>query len=238
MTSHIHKVLQQAITTFTCKSELFAFNLSSLSSILDKTTAEDVNFDPRFTKKSEWDNPERAPVTFIDIYEDSNLTMNIFILKPDGQLPLHNHPEMYGLIKVISGKIKITSYSLNTARTMELERRSFKDAIVPPIDFRRRKIVTAELISSEIVDSNSKPCLLDPGNRNIHEIQSIDGPAAFLDILAPPYNTNIPNNGPRLCSYYAVLSNIMPNVFRLQEIRSPSWYWTDSYPYTGPDLHF
>ncbi|KAG5872708.1 hypothetical protein JTB14_008802 [Gonioctena quinquepunctata] len=238
MASQMHRVLKQAIATFASKPELFAANLSALASVLDKTSAEDVNLDPRFAAETEWEDGEKAPVTFIDIYEDSNLTMNIFILKPGGQLPLHNHPEMYGLIKVISGKIRITSYSLNTPRTLEVDRRSFKEDFMPPIDHRRRKILTAELISSEIVDTDSNPCILDPSNRNIHEIQSIDGPAAFLDILAPPYNTEIPNKGSRLCSYYAVLSNVMPNVFRLQEIRSPSWYWTDSCPYTGPNLHF
>ncbi|XP_023023935.1 2-aminoethanethiol dioxygenase [Leptinotarsa decemlineata] len=237
MASQIHKVLKQAIITFTSRPELFASNLNSLSAVLDKTTAEDVNLDTRYMNE-DWGENDRAPVTFIDIYEDSNLTMNIFILKSGSQLPLHNHPEMYGLIKVISGKIKITSYSLNTSKTLDIDRMSFKDDFVPPIDHRRRKILTAELISSEVVDVNSKPCILDPFNKNIHEIQSIDGPAAFLDILAPPYNTEIPNKGSRLCSYYAVLSNVMPNVYRLQEIRTPSWYWTDSCPYTGPNLHF
>ncbi|XP_018579935.1 2-aminoethanethiol dioxygenase [Anoplophora glabripennis] len=236
MTNHINNVLKQAITTFTCKPEVFSLNLHSLISLLDKTTAEDVNFPFEFTKERVWKQPRKAPVTCIDIFENSHVTMGIFILKPGGRLPLHNHPEMYGLIKVIAGKVKITSYSLNTERTLEIDRRSFKGESAPPISFGHKQLLTAELSSSEIVDTTSTTCMLEPNRKNLHEIESIDGPAAFLDILAPPYGTIIPNVGPRLCSYYAVLSQISSNIFRLQEIRSPSWYWTDAFPYSGPEL--
>ncbi|VEN44307.1 unnamed protein product [Callosobruchus maculatus] len=235
MASHINSVLKQAILTFTSKPELFTPNLNALAALLDKTTAEDVNLQPQFSTESLWSRPGKAPVTCIDIYEDQNITMGIFILKPGGHLPLHNHPEMYGLIKVISGKVRITSYSLNTPKTLEVDRRSFKDDPPPALVFSRKKILTAELVSSEIVDTSSKPCMLEPNDKNLHEIESVDGPAAFLDILAPPYSTLIPNNGPRLCSYFAVLSQVSPNVFKLQEIKSPSWYWNDMFPYTGPE---
>lgn len=236
MTNHINNVLKQAITSFTCKPEVFSSNLHSLITLLDRTTAEDVNFPPQFTTERLWKQPGKAPVTCIDIFENPHVTMGIFILKPGGRLPLHNHPEMYGLIKVISGKVRITSYSLNTERTLEIDRRSFKGEPIPPINFSHKKILTAEFSSSEMVDTNSKTCMLEPDKKNLHEIESVDGPAAFLDVLAPPYNTVIPNVGPRLCSYYSVLSQISSNIFRLQEIRSPSWYWTDAFPYTGPEL--
>ncbi|CAH1996633.1 unnamed protein product [Acanthoscelides obtectus] len=209
MATHINNVLKQAILTFTSKSELFAPNLNALSNLLEKITAEDVNLQPQFATESLWSRPGKAPVTCIDIYEDENLTMGIFILKPGGNLPLHNHPEMYGLIKVISGKVKITSYSLNTPKTLEVDRRSFMDDH-PTKLFSRKNIVTAELVSSEILDTSSKPCMLEPNEKNLHEIESVDGPAAFLDILAPPYGTMIPNNGPRLCSYFAVLNQGIP----------------------------
>ncbi|KAJ8917729.1 hypothetical protein NQ315_005178 [Exocentrus adspersus] len=236
MSNHISNILKQAITTFTCKPEWFTINLHSLISSMDKTTAEDVNFPTQFTSDRLWKQPGKAPVTCIEIYEDLNVSISIFILKPGGRLPLHNHPEMYGLIKVITGKVKITSYSINTERTMEVDRRSFKGETVPPFSYHRKQIVTAELSSSEIVDTGSNTCVLEPNRNNLHEIESVDGPAAFLDVLAPPYGTLIPNNGPRLCSYYSILSQVSSSIFRLQETKSPSWYWTDAFPYTGPEL--
>lgn len=235
MTSHINTVLKQALTTFTCKSELFKTNLSVLTTLLDKVKPEDVNLNSQFSEASFWSLPNKAPVSCIDIYEDKNVTLGIFVLKPGGQLPLHNHPEMYGLIKVLLGKIKITSYSLNTENTQLIDEGVSNGD--PSINrFYRKSIVVAELVSTEIVDVNSEPCLLEPNHKNLHKIESIDGPAAFLDILAPPYMTQIADNGKRQCSYYKVINQAAPHVFKLQEIRSPPWYWCDEQPYTGPKL--
>lgn len=229
-------VLKQALTTFTCKSDFFKSNLNVLTSLLDKITAEDVNLNPLFSQDSFWNRPRKAPVSCIDIYEDLNVTLGIFVLKPGGQLPLHNHPEMNGLIKVLMGKIKITSYSLNTEKTKVTDGSIGNGGSLKPSRTHKKSIVTAELVSTEIIDANSEPCLLEPNHKNLHEIESVDGPAAFLDILAPPYMTQIPNNGQRQCSYYSVLSQAAPNVFRLHEINSPSWYWCDVNPYTGPEI--
>ncbi|XP_072386983.1 2-aminoethanethiol dioxygenase [Diabrotica undecimpunctata] len=240
MASQIQKVLKQALLTFTNSTPVhFIANLDSLASILDKTTAEDVNFDITAATKSE----EEAPVTYIDVYEDSSLTMGIFVLQKDKKLPLHNHPEMYGLIKVLAGKIRVISYSINTPTTVEVDTRSYKDnqtssgsnIMLSPDKGKRKRFVTAELVSNDIVGVDSKPCILDPNKRNIHEIYSVDGPAAFIDILAPPYNTLIPGVGPRYCSYYSIVTSILPNIFLLQETRNPPWYWTDTAPYLGPD---
>lgn len=236
MTAHINTVLKQALTTFSCKSEVFKSNLNILTALLDKVTAEDVNLNPQFAQDSFWNRPQKAPVSCIDIYEDMNVTLGIFVLKPGGQLPLHNHPEMHGLIKVLMGKIKITSYSLNTEKTCALDSGTNNGDSFKPSKTYKKSIITAELVSTEVVDVNSQPCLLEPSYKNLHKIESVDGPAAFLDILAPPYMTQIPNNGERQCSYYNVLSQAAPNVFRLHEIKSPSWYWCDIHPYTGPSI--
>lgn len=237
MTSHINIVLKQALKTFTCKTEVFKSNLNLLMTLLDKITAEDVNLNPQFSQASFWNRPQKAPVSCIDIYEDINLTIGIFVLKPGGQLPLHNHPEMYGLIKVLMGKIKITSYSLNTENTHAFDGNLSNVEHLKPSRTQKKSVITVELMSTEIVDANSQPCLLEPNFKNLHKIESVDGPAAFLDILAPPYMTQIPNNGQRQCSYYTVLSQAAPNVFRLHEISSPSWYWCDIHPYTGPSIN-
>ncbi|KAJ3643379.1 hypothetical protein Zmor_026093 [Zophobas morio] len=226
LTSHIATVLRQAVVTFANK-EMFYQNLEILKALLDKTTGEDVNLHPQFMTEDLWQRPNKAPVTYVDIYEDYNLTIGIFILKPNMKLPLHNHPQMHGLIKVVGGKIKVTSYSLNTEKTQQLDN---KNAAVVT------KFITAERSVETVLETHSECCLLEPEVRNLHEIESVGGPAAFIDILAPPYETATPGGNVRKCSYYRVLREIAPSVFRLQEISSPSWYWTDSFPYTGPDL--
>lgn len=241
--SHILNVLKQALITFTTskhKAESFPLNLEALIALLDKTTAEHVNFPRQYLNPQLWEHPDKAPVSCIEIFEDDHLTMGIFILKPNGKLPLHNHPQMHGLIKVIAGQVKIVSYSLNTDKTQEVDNKSFQDSRAP-MPFKPKagnyNIVTAELNEITIAGVNSPPCVLEPNYKNLHEIQSLNEPAAFLDILAPPYGYSAADYEPRKCSYYNRLSQVSSDVFRLQEIRSPLWYWTDSHPYTGPDLY-
>ncbi|KAF7272719.1 2-aminoethanethiol dioxygenase [Rhynchophorus ferrugineus] len=237
MSSHILNVLKQALITFSTKKskpDTFTSNLQALIELLDKTTAEHVNFPTHFLNPDTWTHAGKAPVSCIGIFEDDQVSMGIFILKPNGKLPLHNHPQMHGLIKVIAGQVKIVSYSLNTEKTKEVDQKGIQDDDSVCIRHRQKHgIVTAELTGVTIANSSSPTCTLEPDFKNLHEIQSLDGPAAFLDILAPPYDYPIA----RHCSYYARLSQVAPSIFRLQEIRSPSWYWTDSYPYTGPDLY-
>lgn len=205
---------------------MFYQELEILKALLDKTTSSDVDLHPRFMTESLWERPNKAPVTYIDIYEDSEVSMGIFILKPGMKLPLHNHPQMHGLIKVIGGRVKITSYSLNTDKTKEIDKRN------PGMT----KFLTVERCPEIFVDTTDGCCVLEPDKRNLHEVESVGGPAAFIDILAPPYETIIPGVGVRKCSYFRILREVGPNVFRLQEICSPNW-WTDSYPYTGPELN-
>lgn len=93
---------------------------------------------------------------------------------------------------------------------------------------------------------NSGPCLLTPARDNVHQIDAVDGPAAFLDILAPPYN---PEDG-RDCHYYKVLQSVTEsgtgaqveqeqlgeeeNEGWLLEIPQPDDFWCGGEPYPGP----
>lgn len=100
---------------------------------------------------------------------------------------------------------------------------------------------------------NSGPCLLTPVQDNLHQIDAMDGPAAFLDILAPPYD---PDDG-RDCHYYKVLqpaaqgegtdgkSNEQQQVEEkekdeevkwLLEVPQPEDFWCVGEPYPGPTV--
>lgn len=226
MLNHISAVIKQAITTFTCKSEVFSSNLHTLKCLLDKTTATDINLNPDFLTETLWKIKDKAPVTYMKIYEDHAVSVGVFILSPGMKLPLHDHPEMYGLIKVLAGTVRLKSFSVQYS---ELDQFELGHSLYPPI-------ITAECTGKELVNSASSCCTLEPTKSNLHEIESVDGPAAFLDILSPPYETDIPNKGPRKCSYFKVLNQLSPKTCILEETPSPSWYWTDVSPYAGPEL--
>ena len=88
--------------------------LSPLIKAFNKIKAVDLNFDPleieqRDKRLSDY---QRAPVTYMALQEKSTHTMAVFVLKDGNCLPLHDHPHMFGMLKVISGKVKLTSYSV------------------------------------------------------------------------------------------------------------------------------
>lgn len=243
VTNHISAVIKQAITTFSSAKEIFNKNLEILTSLLDRTRASDVDLHPQFMSEQLWKMKNKAPVTYVDIYDDPNLSVGIFILKPGMKLPLHDHPHMYGLIKVIAGVIKITSFSLNTEATKKAGGDRFEcetpwgfvmNFFVGDSFFHNQ--LTAELCSELLATSDSGSCVLEPEKGNLHEIESVGGPAAFIDILSPPYETYIPDVGPRKCSYYKIVKELTDGVFKLEETGSPAWYWNDTFRYTGPQL--
>lgn len=211
-------VRKQAIETFgngITGGETFEKNLDKLISIMNKLTAEDVKLDrdlllPR-TRFS-------APVTYIDILEHPCLTINMFVLRPGSKLPLHDHPHMYGICKVIQGKVRIRSFTLD-----------------PDQKFNKDKRVTAAIESEMIVTDSCESVLLTPRKGNIHEIRAHDGGAAFVDILAPPYHSNNDGLGPRTCHYFIEASNSKKSTsvefFKVERVPE---YWTDFAPYVGP----
>lgn len=77
--------------------------------------------------------------------------------------------------------------------------------------------------------------MLCPVEGNIHEVDTIDGPAAFVDILAPPYKSDIPGIGKRYCRYFKEV-NKSKDIIKLGIISDPIDYWSDIAPYTGPQF--
>lgn len=141
----------------------------------------------------------------------------VFILSPGSKLPLHDHPHMNGLLKVLAGNVKVSSLTLS----------GIQEASLP--------VITATDPIEIIVNDTSETCVLEPLRNNLHEIVSVGGPAAFLDVLAPPYDANAPGIGPRKCTYYKIVGETSPNMFRLEEMY-PDYLTNDSFPYTGPKL--
>ena len=55
-------------------------------------------------------------------------------------------------------------------------------------------------------NSADNPIYLHPREENLHEIATVEGPAAFLDILSPPYGPDHRTGTERECHYYQVRS--------------------------------
>ena len=92
--------------------------------------------------------------------------------------------------------------------------------------------------------------MLSPDENNYHEIHTVgEGPAAFFDILAPPYfplsiTEEFFEDEPRHCNFFEEhifkpspsTSNIPSNPVWLRMIKCPADYESDTEPYLGPPL--
>lgn len=252
----IEVLKRQAIVTFSkysCGiSSSFEENLSKLKCLMNKVTSEDVNLDTKLLQPVQDTVEDRhAPVTYIEVLDDPSLTIGIFVLKQGARLPLHDHPLMYGILKVIHGAVHVQSYSI----IKDSDQKANEDTVIGsstnevlPSDINlteetllRQVSLLARKEPSFVLSATDDACTLSPLTGNIHEIHSVDGPAAFLDVLSPPYETDIPGIGPRPCRYFKELDEDVEKVnqdkrpvMRLLRIPSPSDYWSRSAPYQGP----
>lgn len=225
MAALIQSLARQAQATFTrsfLADEASTECLSRLQRMASQLTCKDVSLDEKLLHNMSkgTTNGVVAPVTYVSVFENRTFTMSIFIVKRGARIPLHDHPGMYGILKVIYGSAKISSYS-------EVRRRS------PDPDSDRVDCDTIEVRRhpDETVGADASACRLTPSDRNFHEIVAVDGTIAFLDILAPPYNMK-----DRDCHYYRVACEQSGTIF-LSEIAPPRDFWCDSVPYVGPPIH-
>lgn len=255
----IEIIKRQAFTTFSKVSSgltgNFEDNLLKLRCLINKVTSEDVCLDPSILNPvAQGTENSSAPVTYIEILDDPNLTIGIFVLKNGARLPLHDHPLMYGVLKVVHGTVKIQSYSIITENEQKSSGHSSSElySAVQPSEIElteeslnRQVTLVARKEPAINVSSTDEACLLSPISGNLHEIHSVNGPAAFLDVLSPPYGTDIPGVGPRPCRYFRELeeSNVASGssnetlpirLTKLLRIPAPYDYWSDTAPYLGP----
>lgn len=245
MSSIVQKVARQALVTFRSPprsgqeaAKSFLENHSKLKSLMTEVRAADLNLVPRRAD----DGPAAAaaapphtyhhgapPVTYMHICETDRFSMGVFLLKNGASIPLHDHPGMYGILKVMYGKVRISCFDRLERPTGGAQAAAAQTGAVRRCVLRSTGEFTEE----------SGPCVLSPDRDNLHQIDAVDGPTAFMDILAPPYD---PDDG-RDCHYYRVVSDAeVPNPEQeqkeawLMEISQPPDFWCGGEPYLGPEV--
>ncbi len=227
----------QALQTFSkfTSRQTYPEQLEALKRLLSEVSSNDLNFDPdlvaeRDDLKLDIQRERTAPVTYVHLWEDSVFTMGVFVLKRGMSLPLHDHPSMTGLVKVIYGRVSVRSFTHKSEATIP------EDVINDLRPWQRRNVKAVEQHPIVEMTAEDEPCLLTPTQSNFHEISSVDGPAAFLDILAPPYDHYA---GQRECHYYKVYEGSgegKDSPKYLVEIPQPREFWCCQSEYLGPEI--
>lgn len=169
-------------------------------------------------------------ITYIHVFEDSNVSIGIFILKSGEKIPLHNHPKMRGLLKCVYGRMVVTSYSLTEENKTKNDRYNDSDNV---------ELISAIKHDKIILGAEDNLVSLTPHEGNIHEIEIPQGggPVAFLDVLAPPYNMedNIEDEI-RDIDYFVEVKNPDKDGVFLKIIDQPD-YQCDQEPYKGLPIY-
>uniref|UniRef100_H3B1P6 2-aminoethanethiol dioxygenase n=2 Tax=Latimeria chalumnae TaxID=7897 RepID=H3B1P6_LATCH len=246
MASLIQKIARQAALTFSFGSstvgenKIYVQNFTKLKSLLTEIRAEDLNLTPRKSDPSvPISVPQNPPVTYMHICETASFSMGIFLLKSGTSIPLHDHPGMNGMLKVLYGKVKISCFD-KLDKPFDASIDQFSPTL---LSFQKEALKRSIFRSVGEYTEASSPCILSPQKDNLHQIIAVDGPAAFMDILAPPYDSD---DG-RDCHYYKVvhpacereednLQHLVQQEVWLLEIPPPANFWCGGEPYPGPEV--
>lgn len=112
MSARFGQILKHAVTT--ChpnNASSFKTNFHDLKVLMDSLKLSDINLPPHLYSNASFKEPNKAPCTFVNIFENDNVAINIFILKERYTMPIHDHPMIHGILKGMGGKLLVESYT-------------------------------------------------------------------------------------------------------------------------------
>ena len=124
-------------------------------------------------------------IFFKNLFQGESVSVGLFILAADVRIPLHNHPHMTVVSRLLAGKMVIDSYDwVAYEGERRIARRTLSDCFQGPC---------------------ALPTIFPEDGGNVHTIHTLE-PSAFLDVVLPPYD---PEQG-RPCLYFNVAESIDP----------------------------
>ncbi|CAJ2658839.1 unnamed protein product [Trifolium pratense] len=170
-------------------------------------------------------------ITYIHLHECDKFSMGIFCMSPGSVIPLHDHPRMTVLSKVLYGSLRVKAY----------------DWVDLPASCDLSQARPAKLVRDCQMNAPCDTTILYPNRGgNLHCFQAIT-PCALFDILSPPYSLEEEENG-RNCSYYRrSLMTDLPVVAELRRMNRSEITWLEVTPapsslvigkgeYKGPNI--
>ncbi len=150
----------------------------------------------------------------MSILSTDKFELAVFILPKGLSLPLHDHPNMSVLSKVIKGNLQVQGFSPiveNSNYYMYMNDKKFQLNKVLKLGDELETIATDNCVKS-VQDS---AWYLSPNRSNIHQFKALETCVVF-DVLVPPYI--YPN---RPCNYFEISSKSTDERFTLKVIPEP-----------------
>jgi cysteamine dioxygenase len=155
-------------------------------------------------------------VRYQHVFENSAVSMGIFLLPAGTIIPLHDHPGMTVLSKILFGEIRRVEMDKPSAKR---PRRSF---------FGRRAHLVCPPSRTSMLRAGMPTVRLDPLRGNIHSFEALNDTAIF-DVLLPPYD----DGAGRSCHYFEAAAEREGSV-ELAEVPWPASLRVVSSSYPGP----
>ncbi|KAJ4796411.1 hypothetical protein LUZ62_047657 [Rhynchospora pubera] len=141
------------------------------------------NFSNYSSRTARW----AQPITYLHIYECDSFTIGIFCLPTSSVIPLHDHPGMTVLSKILYGSLHVKSYDWVEPACLARTTEPFNSPVK-----------LAKLHSDAVLVAPCQTKILYPKTGgNLHCFTAVT-PCAVLDVLAPPYD----EAAGRSCTYY------------------------------------
>ncbi|XP_062196293.1 plant cysteine oxidase 1-like [Phragmites australis] len=202
-----------------------------LQQLLDGMEAADVGIDDGERTPSSSSDDEQSPksgrllpalaftrITYVHIHQSDDFSIGVFCFPAGATLPLHDHPEMVVLSKLLYGSVRVRSYDWVTELPCSTARKCGLARVVAGDEVRRA------------------PCeasvLFPRSGGNLHAFTAVT-PCAILDVLTPPYSEE---QGRPSTYFNDVPIPSLPGFAFLEETDLPEDFNVAGAPYLGPDL--
>ncbi|MCO5574621.1 hypothetical protein L7F22_028410 [Adiantum nelumboides] len=169
------------------------------------------------------------PISYLHLYECEDFSMGIFCLPSSAVIPLHNHPGMTVISKLLYGSMHVKAYDWV----------DHADVSYPRL---------AKLAVDRVMSAPCETAVLYPkSGGNMHLFTAVT-PCAVLDVLAPPYSSE---DG-RHCTYFKAFpyasragrpltedqrKELSPQeLVWMEEFQPPSDFVVKPVPYKGPPI--
>ncbi|KAK1313223.1 hypothetical protein QJS10_CPA06g02015 [Acorus calamus] len=216
MMSKIQRLYDACNLVFSKRPQQQSFReIRWLQSLLDTLEAVDVGIDQSNGEESGSMGNEFSQITYIHIHQCDYFSIGMFCFPAGAKLPLHDHPQMTVLTKLLYGSVAVKAY-----------------------DWVNNGSEKSGGLAGVAVDCVMQaPCgatvLFPRSGGNIHSFTALT-PCAVLDVLSPPYSEELgrPSN-----YYTSIPIPLLPGYVILEEEKElPDDLIVVSAPYLGPEL--